>query len=203
MNDENLNIFKKGNYILMNAAFITDGVIALQQLSKVQLKYNKRDTDTVVNEIRDSIVSKYLGYELINVEKHGFDAKKLKSDEYLEVKQCSASSSSWGATFNDTNLEKAEAFKDTKLTLALAVWNDATDLLFICFGQNFNIGLYLEDRIKNRPDGSRSTQTISFSQLISKYNFNIFIPNSKSKDDVINLISINNKNLNFIDKIRI
>ena len=196
-NNNDLKIFKKGKFVPLDGAFITESVSALQKLSKVQKKYNKKDTDTIINEIRDGIIGKYLDYKLINIEKHGFDGKKVGSDEFLEVKQCSVSSSSWAATFNDTNKEKAEAFKDEKLLLALAVWDDVTDLLFICFGQNIEIGNYLEEKMNNRPEGSRSTQTISFSALINKYGFKIYIPNSKDVDDVCNIISLNNSRLKF------
>ena len=56
------------------------------------------------------MVANYLGYDLLNWDKHGFDAKKSKEDKFLEVKQCSFSSNSWGGTWNDTNEEKALAF---------------------------------------------------------------------------------------------
>jgi hypothetical protein len=30
------------------------------------------DTDTTINSIRDTIIASYLGFDLVNIEKHGF-----------------------------------------------------------------------------------------------------------------------------------
>lgn len=61
-------------------------------------------------------------FELVNTQKHGFDAKKSHHENiYLEVKQASLSAKSWRMTFNDTSEEKAEAFMDKKMFLALSV----------------------------------------------------------------------------------
>ncbi len=54
------------------------------------------DTDTTINTIRDAIIANYLGFDLLNTEKHGFDAKKSNKEHFLEVKQCSISSKTRG-----------------------------------------------------------------------------------------------------------
>jgi hypothetical protein len=192
-------LLKKGTYVPINHNFMTEGTEVLQQLSDVQAKFDKNDTDTFINELRDSIVGYKLGYELVNIEKHGFDCKKSNAmDVYLEAKQASFHSKSWQATFNDTTYEKAEAFKSTKLFLALAVWKNAADLLFICYGQNSRIGDYLTDKIDWFKLGNtvRSTQSISLSTLVFEYGFKI-ISVAKTKDQLLELLR--NKNRSFLN----
>lgn len=200
MQNNNVELFEKGNFLQIDENFLQEGILALRELQKIQERFNKNDTDTFVNELRDQIVGKTLGFNLINVDKHGFDCKMAnKKDIFLEVKAASFSSSSWGATFNDTTIEKANCFKSKKLYLALAVWNGASDLLFICFGQNKKIGEYLEEKIKWFKTGHtvRSTQTISFSELITKYNFKICTVD-RTIDDVKSIIHSKYKRINFL-----
>ncbi len=191
-------LLKKGNYVPINHNFMTEGVEVLQQLSDVQAKFEKNDTDTFINELRDSLVGYKLGYELVNIEKHGFDCKKsVNVEEYLEAKQASFHSTGWQATFNDTTYEKADAFKTTKLFLALAVWKNAADLLFICYGQNPKIGDFLTEKIDWFKKGNtvRSTQSISLSTLVFEYGFKI-IAVSKTKAQLLELLR--NKNRSFL-----
>lgn len=178
MLDQELPFFNKGTFEKIDNNFMSEGVEVLQEVKVVQEKYHKNDTDTFINELRDSIVGYYLGFELINTDKHGFDCKNYgegKDAKYLEVKAASFDTSSWGATFNDTTLEKADAFKDKKVFLALAVWKDASDLLFICYGQNKGIGDFLEGKVRWFKSGNTvsSTQSISLSTLVNTYGFNI------------------------------
>jgi len=104
------DIFEKGNYQPISPEFRTEGLLALIELSKFQNKFRIYDTDTTINSIRDSIIANYLCYDLINMDKHCFDAKKSTGAQYLEVKQCSFTTKIWGGTWNDTNVEKAKAF---------------------------------------------------------------------------------------------
>ena len=134
MNNDDLSLFKKGNFTPIDESFIIEGTSVLQEVSKVQEKFQKNDTDTFINELRDSIVGKLLGFELVNIEKHGFDCKSKDKELFLEVKSASISSGTWSATFNDTTYEKAFAFMDERLFLALSIWNNASNLLFIAFG---------------------------------------------------------------------
>jgi hypothetical protein len=131
----------------------------------------------------------------VNLEKHGFDCKLSKDREiYLEVKSASFGAGSWGATFNDTTLEKASAFKDEKLYLALAVWRNASDLLFICFGQNEAIGNYLESKVRHFKERNtvRSTQSIGLSRLVFEFGFKIYAVN-KSKKDLLDLLRLKSR----------
>ena len=197
MGKEDLKLFSKGKFSHIDNEFIAEGVLALRELQKVQERFNKNDTDTFINELRDQIVGHTLGFDLVNVEKHGFDCKMAdKKDIFLEVKAASYDSSTWNATFNDTTLEKANCFKSKKLYLALAVWKDASDLLFICFGQNENIGKLLEEKVKWFKAGNtvRSTQSISFSKLIKDFGFKICTVD-RSTEDVKKLIGAKFKKL--------
>ena len=191
MERKDLKLFNKGKFSHIDNEFIAEGVLALRELQKVQERFNKNDTDTFINELRDQIVGHTLGFDLVNVEKHGFDCKMAdKKDIFLEVKAASYDSKTWNATFNDTTLEKTNCFKSKNLYLALAVWKDASDLLFICFGQNEKIGEWLEKKVKWFKSGNtvRSTQSISFSKLISDFGFKICTVD-RSIEDVKKLIT--------------
>lgn len=98
-----MDIFEKGNYKPLPASFKMRGIFALEELNKFQQEFEIYDTDTTINEIRDAIVAGYLGFDLLNFEKHGFDAKSSEKDIFLEVKQCSIFSQRLGGTWNDTN----------------------------------------------------------------------------------------------------
>lgn len=188
MKNNNRDLFDKGYFQKIDRDFIAEGVEALEQLSKVQSKYNKTDTDTFINELRDSIIGEIMGYHEVNLYKHGFDCKSNKGD-FLEVKNASFSAKTWQATFNDTTYEKAEAFKSDRLYLALAIWDKAAELLFIVYGKNREIGEYLESKIDTFKNGDtvRSTQSIPFTTLINKYGFKI-INKDKSKSEVVEII---------------
>ena len=190
--DQNLSLFKKGTFLSIDNRFMIEGHEVLQRVQEVQEKFHKEDTDTFINELRDSIAGYTLGFELVNTQKHGFDCKKSNKEEcYLEVKSASFIADSWQATFNDTTEEKAEAFKDKKVYLALAVWKNASDLLFICYGQNEKIGDYLEEKVKWFKAGKtvRSTQSITLSKLVFDYGFKILAVN-KSKSEVLSLLRL-------------
>ncbi|MCG2724807.1 MAG: hypothetical protein L6420_00895 [Elusimicrobia bacterium] len=79
-----MNIFKKGDYRAIPANFRTLGILALSELSKFQDKFKIFDTDTTINTIRDTIVANYMGFDLINFDKHGFDAKKVSQMNFLK-----------------------------------------------------------------------------------------------------------------------
>ncbi|MBZ7975352.1 hypothetical protein [Campylobacter sp. RM12637] len=177
MNNTDLDIFNKGNFQNINKDFILDTLQIGYEMSKIQEKYNKTDIDTLLNEFHDSFTGIQLGYELVNIDKHGFDCKKsLYKDIFLEVKTASISSKAITATFNDTTYEKAKAFMDKKLFLALGVWKNMSELLFVCYGQNKKIGEYLNYKIDEFQQRKmvRSTQTISLNQLVFKYGFDIY-----------------------------
>ncbi len=189
-----MNIFEKGNFKPLSNEFKQLGLLALQQLSEFQDKFEIYDTDTTINSIRDTIVAGYLGFDLVNTEKHGFDAKRSSTGEFLEVKQCSLSSKRWGGTWNDTNEEKAKAFSDKKLFTVVAVWKGASDLQFLVFGQNKKLGQYLLERVTQRKDGSRSTQNVTIEKLI-EWGFIVIIPPGREKKDVLQQLSVYNKKL--------
>lgn len=59
----------------MNHEFMTEGFEVLQKVTKVQTKFNKLDTDTFINELRDCIAGHYLGFDLINTQNTDLTAK--------------------------------------------------------------------------------------------------------------------------------
>ena len=187
---------KKGDYRPINKDFLLEGHEVLEEVTKVQEKWKKGDTDTFINELRDSMAGYYLGYELVNVEKHGFDCKMNRyEDVFLEVKSASFTASTWGCTFNDTTIEKAKCFQTDKVYLCLAVWKNASNLLFVVYGQNPEIGKFLEERVKRFLSGGggvRSTQTISMSQLVFDYGFDIICIN-KTKEEVKAILSLKSR----------
>ena len=79
--------------------------------------------------------------------------------------------------------------------LALAIWKDASNLLFICYGQNPKIGEFLEEKVRWFKKGQtvRSTQSLSLSALIFKYDFKLLAVN-KTKQELINLLKLKNRN---------
>ncbi len=188
-------LFSKGTFKPIDNQFMTDAMGALDSLSEVQLRYKKGDIDNFLNELHDSVVGHHLGFNLINVDKHGFDCKLDEHhDIYLESKVASFNAGTWSATFNDTTLEKAEAFKSPNVWLALSVWQDASKLLFICYGKNPEIGEFLEDRVNSflGGHGVRSTQTIGFSKLVRDYGFRI-LSISKEPRELISFLALKSR----------
>ena len=184
-----MNIFKKGNYKPIPPSFRTKGFFALEELTKFQEEFQSWDTDTTINEIRDAIVANYLGFDLLNFDKHGFDAKSSKKNKFLEVKQCSIFSKRLGGTWNDTNEEKAKAFSDKRLFTAVGVWKGASDLQFITFGQNKKLGEYLLQRVRAVANSNtRSTQNIPIQKMIKEYGFVVIVPPDKTKKFVYKLL---------------
>lgn len=201
-----MDIFLKGDYQPIPVEFSNKGIVALNELTEFQKEFDSYDTDTTINEIRDSIVAMHLGYDLLNFNKHGFDAKSSEHGTFLEVKQCSISSQSLGGTWNDTNEEKAMAFSDARLFTAVGVWKGASDLYFMVYGQNPALGEYLLERVRAVANTStRSTQSISVSKMIKDYGFKVVIPPDKSVQMVLNLLTTRSRlskhlHYNTIDK---
>lgn len=51
-----MDIFQKGDYKPIPYFFKTKGILALEELTKFQNEFQSYDTDTTINEIRDSII---------------------------------------------------------------------------------------------------------------------------------------------------
>ena len=199
-------LFKKGTFKKIDNNFLIEGTDVLSQVTKVQEKYKKEDTDTFINELRDSLAGYYLGYDYVNVDKHGFDCKRNEVDNiFLEVKSASFIAKSWGATFNDTTFEKADCFKSPNVYLCLAIWKDASDLLFMVYGQNSQIGEFLHDKVdqfKNQHKMVRSTQSIGINKLVFTYGFDIITVN-KTKDEIYTILTTKSREFYSLNKNRI
>lgn len=185
-------LLHKGSFQPLDEIFLARSLDVFQEVSNIQAEYHKGDTDTFMNEVRDGIAAKYLGFTHINTEKHGFDARRTLEGgpyEFLEVKSASFDADTWGATFNDTNQEKADAFKERNVYLCLSLWRYVSDPIFFAFGQNANIGHFLEEKMTHRPAGSRSTQSISLQNLVNRYGFTIYTVN-KTPEQLFNILQI-------------
>ena len=184
-----MNIFEKWDYRPIPYSFKTKGIMALEELTKFQEEFESYDTDTTINEIRDSIVGNYLWYDLLNFNKHWFDGKSSETWKFLEVKQCSVFSKRIGWTWNDTNEEKAIAFSDNRLFTAVWVWKWAADLQFIVYWQHIDLWKYLLERVRAVANTStRSTQNIWIEKMIQDYWFKVIVPPDKNKDYVYRLL---------------
>ena len=193
-----MSLLDKGNFVKINESFILQSLDVFQNLSRIQDQYEKYDTDTFMNEVRDTVAAKYLGFTHINTEKHGFDARRKSKNknydfDYLEVKTASFNAKSWQATFNDTNLEKADLFSEPNLYLALSVWKSASDLLFIVYGKSPLLGQFLREKVERflAGNGVRSTQSIPISKLVNDFGMTVFAV-SKTPNEVFDLFQMQN-----------
>ena len=192
-----------GKFERINENFLSETFDVFALLETIQKKYGKTDNDTIINEARDAKVAQVLGYNNINTDKHGWDAK-ADTEEFLEVKQASISSHSIGATFNDTTIEKTEEISKGNVTIALAVWSSLKDLLFVVYGKNAAIGEHLKQKIIQSKANNAirpGTQSITMKDLIVKFGFKVR-PVSMSKEEISETLFGKMKTLNkIIDKI--
>lgn len=187
-------LFAKGDYRLIDKDLLITALDALAPLAKLQERY-KKDMDSLTNEIRDSLVARYLGFGLVNVNKHGFDCKLSEAKAiFLESKIADINAKSWNATFNDTTMIKAQAFKDNRVFLALSLWSNISKIICIAYGQNTAIGDFLLERVGRFKDGKmvRSTQSISFSKLVFDYGFKI-LSVTMSREELLAFLALKNK----------
>lgn len=192
-----------GKFEKINDNFLNETFDVFALLESIQKKYGKTDNDTIINEARDAKVAQVLGYNNINTDKHGWDAK-ADTEEFLEVKQASISSQSIGATFNDTTIEKTEEISKGNVTIALAVWSSLKDLLFVVYGKNAAIGEHLKQKIIQSKANNAirpGTQSITMKDLIVKFGFKVR-PVSMGKEEITKTLFGKMKTLNkIIDKI--
>ena len=197
------NTGQHGKFERINENFLNETFDVFSLLEAIQQKYGKTDNDTIINEARDAKVAQVLGYNNINTDKHGWDAK-ADTEEFLEVKQASISSHSIGATFNDTTIEKTEEISKGNVTIALAVWSSLKDLLFVVYGKNAAIGKHLKQKIIQSKANNAirpGTQSITMKDLIVKFGFKVR-PVSMSKEEISGTLFGKMKTLNkIIDKI--
>ena len=159
------NIGLHGKFEKINENFLNETFDVFGLLEAIQKKYGKTDNDTIINEARDA---------------------KDETEEFLEVKQASASANHICATFNDTSLEKADELGKDNITIALAVWSSLKNLLFVVYGKNAAIGPDMKKKIIAATEKGHirpGTQSISMNDLIFKYGFKIH-PVSMAKDDI-------------------
>ncbi|MBO5827173.1 MAG: hypothetical protein J6R59_01670 [Paludibacteraceae bacterium] len=187
-------LFNAGNFEGHNINFLNDVKSALRVLANAAKKYNKLDMDTLLNEFHDSYIGDKLGFSKVNVSKHGFDCCD-DNGRFLESKVSSASASSYTATFNDTNLEKADSFKKDNVWLAYSIWADPATPICVAYGQHKGIGEFLEQKVrkfKSGKGGVRSTQSVSLTNLLFEYGFKLYALDY-SKEEVVKFFQENAK----------
>ena len=187
-------LFNAGNFEGHNINFLNDVKSALGVLADAAKKYNKLDMDTLLNEFHDSYIGDKLGFSKVNVSKHGFDCCD-DNGRFLESKVSSASASSYTATFNDTNLEKADSFKKDNVWLAYSIWADPATPICVAYGQHKGIGEFLEQKVckfKSGKGGVRSTQSVSLTNLLFEYGFKLYALDY-SKEEVVKFFQENGK----------
>ena len=192
--DTTNTLFNAGNFEAHNINFLIDTKDALKVLAEVSKKYGKLDIDTLLNEFHDSYIGEKLGFSEVNVSKHGFDCCD-NNGRFLESKVSSASASSYTATFNDTNLEKADSFKKDNVWLAYSIWADPATPICVAYGQHKGIGEFLEQKVrkfKSGKGGVRSTQSVSLTNLLFKYGFKLYALDY-SKEEVVKFFRENGK----------
>lgn len=188
MKNQDLDLFSYGNFQSVDDLPMDEIGECMKKLTELQKQCGLSDLDRLVNLYRDGQVGKALGFDMVNVNKHGVDCKAA-APLYLEVKSTSirdAALYEWNIAFNDTNLEKARFFQDKKAWLAVGVF-EGNELLFILWGQNRRLGDYLEDRVLHSTS-VRCSQYVSLSALIKKYGFKI-ISVSMNKEEVIEFLN--------------
>lgn len=192
-----------GTFENIQDGFLEDMSVPIAMIDEVLRKWGKTDIDTSINEYRDSVVSKKLGFPKVNVEKHGWDGASENVDNFIEVKQASISAKSIGATFNDTSIEKTEEISVGLVTIALAVWESINCLKFVVYGNNPKIGDLLKEKIeKSRKNNSirPGTQTITMRSLIKDFGFKVKVCDA-TKEEVSDFL-LNEKRLKrIIDKV--
>lgn len=122
-------------------------VNACTLLQEIQHNDDEFDTDTLLNKYRDAIIADCLGFDMINDDKHGWDASDMTGRHFLEVKCVSTSSTSARATFNDTTDEKCDAFAKPGNYLALAVWSDIITIDHIVYGETQIFAEHLRNKV--------------------------------------------------------
>jgi hypothetical protein len=190
---ENIDIYSK-----IDNHFINDMVVATNTMSRIHENYNKDKLQINRNPLelmKESLVSKYLGFDEINNTVHGFDGSRKSRNEifkkeFLEVKNVRFNGR-WRVTFSNTTYRRANNFKRKNVYLALAVWDKLDSIKFIAFGQDVKIGTYLSELVTNYLEKEkRSTgcsAEISFSRLIYKHDFEIYSID-KNVDKLYNIL---------------
>lgn len=193
---------EKGKFEDIDTNMVDEFSELFKKLAVLQKKFNLMDSDSAINEVRDSKVAKSLGYGKINVMKHGMDAMSSSGKTFLEVKNASITSKSLNAVFNDTNMEKAQIFQRDDTFITLSVWHNLNDLAFSVYGQNKALGEYLEERvIAQTAKSQRRTQSIPLPKLIKDFDFNVIAPDGSCKQTVYSLIQSKYKSIDKILKL--
>jgi hypothetical protein len=189
MKDQNLELFNNGDFKPVDELPMDEISDCMTRLAALQEKCGKFDMNSFLNMYHDGMTGKILGFDRVNVGKHGIDCKSA-APLYLEVKSIGWNGGPMNklfAAFNDIGQDKVDVMKDKKAWLACGIWFNINDLGFILFGQNKEIGDLLEKKMLENKAGQRCCALIPLTSLITKYGFKI-IAVSKSKEEIKDLL---------------
>ena len=139
---------ERGIFIKTTDEYLKNCSDVLQVLDTFK-KHEGGHINLLLEQIKNSIVGHYLGFDETNVEKHGYDGKMTTESGqqiYVEEKQLSLiQKHEPKATFNDWTLEKNKDYEKNNVWVAAALWENYSRPLCIVFGKtNEGLSDYLE-----------------------------------------------------------
>ena len=187
MCDNDLEWFHTGNFLSTNDPKFLQLSSTIAKIGIIQKEFDLKYTDSIFNIYHDGIVGKLLGFNLINIGGGGPDCKN-NNDLFLEVKsiQWNDLGLSNQVSFSDMTIEKAKAFENKNLLIAISLWKNTNDLMFMVVGQNSKLSERFIEHIKKAGVPSK-TINISISTLVRVYNFKV-VPISISKEDTLQML---------------
>lgn len=164
----------------------------LDAISICQEKLNMYDTDRIVNEAKDGLAGRLIGFNVLNRSKNGFDCEN-SNGELLEVKAI-GHESDWSATFNDTTEAKALEFKKKNVYIQAPVYLTAKKISFFLIGNNPEVGDFLLDAARkyNKSKSRRCSPKLQVTKMYTKYGFKI-VAVDESKEQVVNRLKNKHK----------
>lgn len=174
-----------GEFIILTEEQIKRDEEMLNQVKCYQEERDMYDSDRCLNEAKDGLAGRLIGFNIVNRSKNGFDCKN-SNGELLEVKAINSCSKEWSPVFNDTTEPKALEFKNKNVYVQVPIFINAKDISFFLIGNNPDIGDFLLTAARNfkKSNSRRCSPKIEVTQLYSKYNFKI-VAVDESKKQVV------------------
>jgi hypothetical protein len=174
-----------GEFIILTEEQIKRDEEMLNQVKRYQEERDMYDSDRCLNEAKDGLAGRLIGFNIVNRSKNGFDCKN-SNGELLEVKAINFCSKEWSPIFNDTTESKALEFKNENVYVQVPIFLNAKDISFFLIGNNPDVGDFLLTAARNfkKSTSRRCSPKIEVTQLYSKYNFKI-VAVDESKEQVV------------------
>lgn len=174
-----------GEFVLLTEEQIKQDEEMLNQIKRYQEYRNMYDSDRFLNEAKDGLAGRLIGFNIVNISKNGFDCKNSKG-ELLEVKAINSCSKKWASIFNDTTESKALEFKNKNVYVQVPIFLNAKDISFFLIGNNPDVGDFLLNAAINfkKSNSRRCSPNIDIRQLYRKYKYKI-VAVDESKEQVV------------------